>query len=297
MDGFTKLTEFSFKSKKNITWTFGDLIYRGSYGNIYLEGSEKEDIYIKTGKESVYFEIAVLRKLSSDFDSHIPKIIDSGKLLSLGLDIYFIVMPNYGNSLNYILELYSDESRVISQDLLNSMMTDMLFALSYLSSKKYMHLDVKPSNIVFDETKKNWYLIDYGLAKNFRNDKFEKDKKYINHGTPDYMARDAHRGIMSRKCDLESLVYTMLVAEDIDLPWKKLGTKNKKTLLIQKNSFFRKELNLLKIPEYQQKYIVEVDMLKPNDNPNYELFQSFFISKMKQKTRNLLIEKAMANLK
>jgi len=266
------LTGLSFTSKKDETWTFGDIVNTGSFGTIYQDDSNK-DIIIKTGKESVFFEKTVLRKISSDSIDHIPVMIDSGSLSSLGLkDTYFIVMPNYGKSLHSML-LVSP----LDQNLLNFMMSDILFALSYLSSKKYMHLDVNPKNIVFDSRNEKWYLIDYGLAKNFRNDIFEKDPKFVNHGTPLYMARDAHRGIMSRKCDLESLFYTMLVAEYILLPWEKI--KNKKTLLISKNKFF-KDIECLQIPVYQKKFVLKVDMLKPIDCPDYSEFQDLFVPKI-----------------
>ena len=266
------LTGLSFTSKKDETWTFGDIVNTGSFGTIYQDDSNK-DIIIKTGKESVFFEKTVLRKISSDSIDHIPVMIDSGSLSSLGLkDTYFIVMPNYGKSLHSML-LVSP----LDQNLLNFMMSDILFALSYLSSKKYMHLDVNPKNIVFDSRNEKWYLIDYGLAKNFRNDMFEKDSKFVNHGTPLYMARDAHRGIMSRKCDLESLFYTMLVAEYILLPWEKI--KNKKMLLISKNKFF-KDIECLQIPVYQKKFVLKVDMLKPIDCPDYSEFQDLFVPKI-----------------
>lgn len=272
-------TGASFTSKQNKTWTFGDLVNAGSFGSIYQSGSSK-DVLIKIGKESVFFEISVLRKLASDSVNHIPMMIDSGKLSSLGLtDTYFIVMPNYGESLHSMISNCS-----LNQNQINLMMSDVLFALSYLSSKKYMHLDVNPKNIVFDSCNENWYLIDFGLAKNFRNNSFKKDPKYVNHGTPIYMARDAHRGIMSRKCDLESLVYTMLVAEDIRLPWNKI--KNKRTLLISKNEFFR-DVECLQIPTYQKKFILKVDILEPSDCPDYPEFQNIFICKLIQKNRKI----------
>jgi serine/threonine protein kinase len=268
------LTDLSFTSNKNKTWTFGDIVNTGSFGTIYQDASNKT-ILIKIGKETVFFEKAVLRKIASDSIDHIPVMIDSGSLSSLGLkDIYFIAMPNYGKSLHSML-LVSP----LEQNLLNFMMSDMLFALSYLSSKKYMHLDVTPNNIVFNSQNEKWYLIDYGMAKNFRNEIFKKDPKLANNGTPLYMARDAHRGIMSRKCDLESLFYTMLVAEDIRLPWEKI--KNKRRLLISKNKFF-KDIECLKIPTHQKTFALKVDLLEPSDCPDYPELQDLFISKILQ---------------
>lgn len=283
MDELSLLKGLSFKSKKGKTWIFGDLINEGSFGKIYTTFFNKENL-IKIGKESVFYEIAVLRKIAPDSKVQtpvIPKVIDSGKIFSLGLDnTYFIIMPNYGNSLHSML---IDNTLSIQE--LNLMMSSMLFALSYLSSKKYMHLDINPKNIILDKITNNWYLIDYGLAKNFRNNKFEKDKKSVDHGTPLYTARDAHEGILSRKCDLESLIYTMLVAENILLPWE--GIENKKKLFIQKTQFFKEDVYILEIPKNQRLFIIAVDNLTPIDNPNYQGYQELFISKMNksQKTR------------
>lgn len=284
------LTGLSFKSIQNMVWTFGNLIDKGAFGRIYeTTFNDEKNFIIKTGQNTVFYEKAVLRRLASDCENHIPVVIDSGRLTSLGLDCYFIVMKNYGKSLDSMIKVDP-----LNAGLLNSMMTDVLFALNYLNFHKMIHLDVKPENIMFTNSTKTWYLIDFGLAKSFRNGKFEKDKQYANNGTPLYMARDAHIGIMSRKCDLESLVYTMLVSEGVDLPWKK--TKNKKTLLIQKTSFFIEDVKKLQLSEYQKTFIAEVDILSQYDEPDYNKFKSFFISEMSQSDRDLLLTKALSNL-
>ena len=110
------LKGMSFTSKKNNIWTFGKIINAGSFGTIYTHEPDK-NFLIKTGKESIYFETSVLRKLESEVDNNIPKMIDSGKLLPLGFnDTYFIVMPNYGKSLHSIIEV-----NPLSQELLKSM--------------------------------------------------------------------------------------------------------------------------------------------------------------------------------
>lgn len=268
------LTGLSFKSNKSETWTFGDIVNKGSFGIIYQDALNK-DILIKVGKETVFFEKSVLRKISSDSIDHISIMIDSGSLSPLGLkDTYFIAMPNYGESLHSMLLV-----RPLKRKLLNFMMADMLFALSYLSSKKYMHLDVKPDNIVFNSNNEKWYLIDYGVAKNFRNGNFEKDPRCANNGTRLYMARDAHRGLMSRKCDLESLFYTMLVAKDIHLPWEKI--KNKRSVFISKNKFFQ-DLESLEIPLYQKTFAIAVDILEPFDYPNYSELQDLFVAEIRK---------------
>jgi serine/threonine protein kinase len=282
------LSGLSFTSNKKNTWTFGNFVNKGGFGSIYTNGFKTDNILIKVGKDAVFYEKSVLRKLAADCKNNIPEIIDSGKLSSLGLDEYFIVMPNYGQSLHSMLVV-----NPLSSQLLKSMMTDMLSALDYIDSKKYMHLDVNPKNIVFDHTKNVWYLIDFGNAKNFRDGKFISDKKYVNHGTPLYMSRGAHEGLMSRKCDLESLIYTMLVSEYIHLPWEKIKSTSKickKEMYKQKCNFFQKHVPDLKLPKYQYLYILNVDALTPTIRPDYSSFKNIFISEMPESEIDRLIE-------
>jgi hypothetical protein len=88
------------------------------------------------------------------------------------------------------------------------------------------------------------------------------------------MARDAHKGLMSRKADLESLVYVLMELIGQNLPWhreKMRGEKDKEYseyILNSKHEFFvtYKELN---IPQFFISFIEEVDKLEPGTEPDY----------------------------
>ncbi len=80
----------------------------------------------------------------------------------------------------------------------------------------------------------NVYLIDYGLAKCYRDKKtkdhiaFHDNKRLL--GTPKFSSLNAHLGYeQSRRDDLESLGYTMIYLLKGRLPWEdiKLGNKTK----------------------------------------------------------------------
>jgi hypothetical protein len=267
----------SFNSLSGNTWTFGKLLGNGGFGAVY-EIVDHPKLVIKTGSHllkkgqdsGIFLEKAVYIKLkdSESGDSYgIPQIEDSGKLPSgIRERDYFIVMPKFDVSLEELINTNKIESK-------SQVMNDILRSLNYLSKKSYLHLDIKPENIMMKDD--HWYLIDYGVAEKFNKDKETTiNPKKAGNGTPWYMARDAHKGQMSRKADLESLVYTMLRIEGVSLPWCKEKNKGESDkdyhnfILEEKQKLFNnyKQLNL---PVSCNKFIEYVDKLKPGSEPKY----------------------------
>lgn len=273
-----------FKSVKNHDWTFGKLLGTGGFGAVYeVEGNP--NLVLKTGSDTlkkgqdsgVFLEKAVYLKLkdpNGEGDRHgIPQIVDSGKLpKEVKVNDYFIVMPRFETSLVDMIQADTltpqDKKKVVN---------DVLDALNHLSKKGYLHLDLKAENIM----RKNgrWYLIDYGIAEKFyTNTETTTDPKKAGNGTPWFMARDAHKGLMSRKADLESLVYTLVEMEGHKLPWhrqKRRGEKDKEYLqdiFERKQEFFDtyKDLNL---PQYYNTFIEYVDKLQPGTEPKYDVLK------------------------
>jgi len=269
----------SFKSLKNQNWTFGKLLGTGGFGAVYeIEGNP--NLVIKTGSDTlkkgqdsgIFLEKAVYLKLKDskgEGDKHgIPQIVDSGKLpKKVKANDYFIVMPKFETNLDDIKSTLTlqDKKKVVN---------DVLDALNHLSKKGYLHLDLKAENIM----RKNgrWYLIDYGIAERFdATTGTTINPKKAGNGTPWFMARDAHKGLMSRKADLESLVYILVEMEGHKLPWhyqKRKDEKDKEYLqdiFESKQKFFNtyKDLNL---PQYYNTFIEYVDKLQPGTEPKYD---------------------------
>jgi len=229
---------------------------------------------LKKGQDSgVFLEKAVYLKLKDpdgEGDRYgIPQIVDSGKLpRDVKVNDYFIVMPRFETSLDDLIK----KGTMTTRDKKN-VINDVLDALNHLSKKRYLHLDIKAENIM----RKNgrWYLIDYGIAERFdANTEKTINPKKAGNGTAWYMARDAHKGLMSRKADLESLVYTLVEMEGHKLPWhreKRKGEKDKDYLQYvfeSKQNFFDTYENL-KLPNYYNAFIQLVDELQPGTEPNY----------------------------
>jgi hypothetical protein len=272
------LVGLNFVSAQKNCWSFGNLIGKGGFGAIYQEKSHP-DLVIKTGKQNVdknksgiFFEKTVLLKLKDDSDSFgIPQLIDSGKLPANIKDDYFIVIPKFQDSLENIMK-----NKKLSFYEINQIMIQILNSLSYMNSKGYIHLDIKPENIMKKD--KKWYLIDFGIASNFK-DETKNDPSKAGNGTLWFMSRDAHRGQMSRKCDLESVVFVLALLDGETLDWQvKLNKteENKKLILEKKNEFFENLDKRLLIPIQHKNFMKSVDRFIPGTNPDYKNFQSMF---------------------
>lgn len=95
----------------------------------------------------------------------------------------------------------------------------------------FLHRDIKPENFVVDMTKKQLFLIDFGLSKKYRNEFGEhiprKENKSLT-GTYRYISLHTHAGIeQSRRDDMISLGYVLIYLAKGKLPWQELQPQQK----------------------------------------------------------------------
>lgn len=102
----------------------------------------------------------------------------------------------------------------------------MLDRIQYVHDKNFLHRDIKPDNFLLDKNpnSKKLFLIDFGLAKRYRNSQTLKHIEYRDGrsltGTARYASINSHRGIEpSRRDDLESIGYLIMYFLRGNLPW------------------------------------------------------------------------------
>lgn len=162
----------------------------------------------------------------------------------------------------------------------------MISCVEFLHARHFVHRDIKPDNFVFGTGARSdrLFLIDLGLAKRYRNAStcmhipHRRNKLLV--GTARYTSLNVHRGEeQSRRDDLESLGYCLLLFVRGRLPWQgmRASTKEKKHMLIRevKESTSLDEL-CAGLPMCFYEYMTYVRDLQFKSQPDYDYLRNMF---------------------
>ena len=210
-------------TKKIGEGSFGK-IYSATYKNPKNEGEERLSkefaIKIMTSEYVPYLinEISIYEKI--DGIKNVPSLYDTGKEGQYN----YIVMDLLEQSLEDVRLSYGEQ---MSLKVVIHLSLQMVKIIEEIHEKGIIHRDLKPANFLLKTNEKNIseiYLIDFGLAKSFLDEKQRHYSLKTNEdivGTRRYMSINTHQGLTSsRRDDIESFGYIMMFLYHGILPWQ-----------------------------------------------------------------------------
>lgn len=213
-------------------YSLGRKLGSGSFGDIYLAVNQQtgEELAAKLEKSKcrhpqLLYEAKLLKHLQG-----VPGIANVYHCdVEGGYNI--MVMDLLGPSLENLFNLCHRKFNLKSVLMIAE---QMLYRVEYLHSKNFIHRDLKPENFLMGHKRKSnmIYLIDFGLAKKYRDARtqqhmpFKDNRSFM--GTARYASINAHGGIeQSRRDDLEAIGYVLMYFNRGQLPWQGLKASSK----------------------------------------------------------------------
>ena len=209
----------------------------------------------------------------------IPKIISYVE----NEDYNIMIMELLGKSLEVIVQQYTEEK--LSLKTVCMLGIEMLKILKNIHDKHYIHRDIKPDNFAIGYSDQSQlYLLDFGLAKQYRSAKTLKQNPMLKNkkltGTARYASINALRGYdQSRRDDLESVAYVLAYLLRGNLPWQGIVVKTKEEkyakILYRKQSITSEQL-FFGFPNELCTYINYCKNLGYEEEPKYDYLTDLF---------------------
>ncbi len=271
-------------------YRLGKKIGTGAFGEIF-EGTDIFDnssVAIKLEHNSVkypqlLFEAKLLKSIPG---TGIPVMHWFG----IAGEYNAMVMDLLGQNLE---DLYNYCAKNFTLKTILMIIIQMIERLKHVHDNHYIHRDIKPENFLIgkDTTAKTIYLLDFGLAKRYRDEYTHihiplKENRNLT-GTARYASCNAHNGLeQSRRDDMESIAYVILYFFRKKLPWQglKCKDKNEKHAKIKEIKMSMTPEKLFEgIPKEFADYLTMVKKLGFEDEPAYKSYIQMFNKLFKAK--------------
>lgn len=268
-------------------------IGEGSFGKIFhaIDISNNLSYAVKIEKKVSKYSL-LKNEISIYKRCNLTNIIGIPKLYEYGIqDNYnYMVIDLYDNT----LEKIKNNKNILELNTVLVVALQIIKILNKLHQVGIIHRDIKPDNIIFNNTNSNknnnniyekntYYLIDYGLSKQYIDKngihrEINTEKQLT--GSIKYSSINVQNGIEpSRRDDLESLGYILIYLLKGNLPWQgAIGNtkqeRNDYVINIKNNT----SLIVLcdKIPYEFLLYMSYCRNLKYEEQPNYNYIYNIF---------------------
>ncbi|KAH8740383.1 casein kinase I [Cryptosporidium ryanae] len=268
-------------------WKIEKLIGGGSFGDIYLA------VNIETNEEvAIKAESTMSRHPQLLYETKVLKILQGGVgianvyhcELDREVNHQIMAMELLGPSLE---DLFNLCHRKFTLKTILMIADQMLQRVEYIHSKNFIHRDIKPDNFLVGRGKgsRNIYVIDFGLAKRFRDPKTLQHIQYRENknltGTARYASINAHLGIeQSRRDDLEAIGYVLMYfCRNGTLPWQGIRANNKEEKykrIMEKKMGTSVEVLCKNYPPEFSTYLHYCRVLRFEDRPDYSYLRKLF---------------------
>ncbi|EAY78919.1 hypothetical protein OsI_34020 [Oryza sativa Indica Group] len=279
-------------------YKLGRKIGSGSFGELYL------GVNIHNGEEvGIKLESVRSKHPQLHYESKVYMQMQGGngiphmKWYGVAGEHNVMVIDLLGPSLE---DLFNSCNRKFSLKTVLMLADQIINRVEYMHSKGFIHRDIKPDNFLIGLGRKanQVYIIDYGLAKKYKDLQTHKHIPYRENknltGTARYASVNTHLGIeQSRRDDLESVGYLLLYFLRGSLPWQglKAGTKKQKyDRISEKKMLTPAEVLCKSYPSEFTSYFHYCRSLRFEDKPDYsylkKLFRDVFTREVGQEIRD-----------
>lgn len=143
-----------------------------TWNNKVVANNEEAAALFKRGRVLFFEEAKVLSTLKH------PNIVEVIGFFKANSTVYMVMTYDYGVTLDKLLK---NKSLSVSEDFLLTLFNSLLAGLGHIHSQQYIHLDIKPSNILV-RPGNDALLLDFGAIQSFPKSHLGKQTKVLTKG-------------------------------------------------------------------------------------------------------------------